>query len=436
MNMDEITKIVGTKDYYSVTSNFEQFLITIIFKKIIKKGCFYLDFDENDSKEIVNNTNDRPIRIKPPSLFIMLKIIFNPEYQICESYVQGKWFFTAGNIIDFILLLDKQDGYVSKINNFKNKHSFRWFYLYKQYIRPKPETRKSKEHYDLNPSLYQIFLGDHMLYSCAFFDKKNTSLNQAQKNKLEITMDRLAIDDSSMNILDIGCGWGTLVNYIAQNSNANVHGISIAKSQIEYANIEKDKLPSNVSNRIFFSTTDYDSFKLTEHGYFDRIVSIGMLEHVGKQKYSNFFKHVSRLLKPGGIALIHTITKHGNSPPNEWIDKYIFPGGYIPKYSEVVNGAEKANLLITESSHFHSGENYIKTLQAWSDNFIDNIDRKECVISSIVRENNYKLHPDRLDKKTRRFIRMWYFYLNAIQTIFMPLTVKPKSVHQFIFKKL
>jgi len=263
---------------------------------------------------------------------------------------------------------------------------------------------------------------EQMIYSCAFFEDDAQSLRSAQENKLDVTLSRLEIPKKkNLSVLDIGSGWGGFAFHAAAKNGATYDGISIAQSQIDFAEARRQKLKKSVANRINFHCEDFIKFRAGESDLYDRVVSIGMLEHVGKTQYRSYFDEVYRFLKPGGIAVIHSIVRRNQGISNSWIDAYIFPGGYIPQTSEVVAGIEPTGLRI-EKMHIHWGQNYRRTIQHWTENFLDNYDAcYELIVEHYTEIAADDLAEDRtrwVNHNARIAMKIWYFYLHAIQSIF------------------
>jgi cyclopropane-fatty-acyl-phospholipid synthase len=246
-------------------------------------------------------------------------------------------------------------------------------------------------HYDISESLYDLFLDANRQYSCAYFKNENDTLEQAQENKMNHITKKLNIQ-ANQKVLDIGSGWGTLAIHIAQKTNASVTGITLSENQLEYSKKKAKEL--NLGNQVEFKLADYR--ELNEK--FDRIVSVGMFEHVGRKFYRKYFNTVSKLLNDQGIALIHTIGS-SNPPrnPQPWITKYIFPGGYTPSLSQIARPIEDSGLIISDMEVLRM--HYAHTLRNWKERFLS---KKTTVL-------------EMFDEK---FFRMWEFYLASCEMAF------------------
>lgn len=240
-------------------------------------------------------------------------------------------------------------------------------------------------HYDRGNEFYELYLDKTMTYSCAYFSKPDDSLEQAQLNKYEHISRKLLLKPNE-SLLDIGCGWGGMLIYAAQNYGIAGVGITLSKNQFEYANRKIEEL--GLQNKLKVLYQDYRRL----NDKFDKIVSIGMMEHVGKKFIPTFIRKVSDLLKSGGLALLHTIGKDTPSAGDPWTFNYIFPGAYIPALHEIVKevGNTGFSILDVENLRLH----YAKTLEKWAENFEDNIEK----IRSLFDET---------------FVRQWRLFLNS-----------------------
>ena len=251
--------------------------------------------------------------------------------------------------------------------------------------------RNVAHHYDLSDRLYRLFLDKDMQYSCAYFEQPAMGLDAAQLAKKRHIAAKLALQPGQ-SVLDIGCGWGGMALHLARNHNARVTGVTLSREQFDVAQARTHA--ANASDKVSFQLSDYRDVA----GRFDRIVSVGMFEHVGAANFETFFATVADKLNDDGVALIHTIGRKGEfSGSNAWINKYIFPGGYIPSLSQIAAAAEAAGLWITdvESLRLH----YAETLKAWRERFQAHRDE----IRALYDE---------------RFCRMWEFYLASCEMSF------------------
>ena len=246
-------------------------------------------------------------------------------------------------------------------------------------------------HYDISDDLYDLFLDSKRQYSCAYFKNENDSLETAQNNKIDHIIKKLNLKPNQ-KVLDIGSGWGSLAIEIAKKTQCQVLGITLSESQFEYS--KKKAKQMNMGNQVEFRLCDYREVKEK----FDRIVSVGMFEHVGRKFYRTFFNKIQAILKDDGIALLHTIGSV-NPPrhPQPWITRYIFPGGYTPSLSQVTVPVEKSGLILTDLEILRM--HYSHTLRHWKERFIKNKDKA-------------------IKMFDEKFFRMWEFYLTSCETAF------------------
>ena len=366
-----------------------------VLSRVIKKG----NLTWTHHNGIVNHYGDGSgdsIKIRTTKEFSEIKLLLNPSIQFGESYMNGSLIIDEGRIHDLLKILftnskvdvDHWIMHLSKnIRFILNKFSV-GNYLSKS-------KNNVAHHYDLSDRLYELFLDQDRQYSCAYFNSPNDTLDQAQTNKKELIAKKLLLE-KDQKVLDIGCGWGGMAAYLSNRSDVNVKGITLSEEQIEYA--KKRKIEHSLDN-VEYELQDYR--KVNEK--YDRIVSVGMFEHVGTNHYQEFFNKVYDLLNDTGVALIHTIGRLSEPSTNDpWIEKYIFPGGYIPALSETVSKIEKSGLSMTDIQilKFH----YAETLKRWRYNFYDNIEK----VKEIYDE---------------KFCRMWDFYLSSSQASFEESTL-------------
>jgi len=263
-----------------------------------------------------------------------------------------------------------------------------------------------EEHYDTGNDLFEKMLDPTMCYSCAYWKDADT-LEQAQRNKMDLICRKAGLKEG-MKVLDIGCGWGSLAEHAVRNYGVEVVGITVSKEQKKLAEDRCAGLP------IEFILQDYRDLT----GQYDRILSVGMFEHVGLKNYQVYFDKCNELLIPGGMFVLHTIgTNRSHKMSDPWIKKYIFPGGKIPSMSQICSQLEKS-FVVEDVQNF--GPDYDRTLMAWKQNFIDNYDSLK-------------------DKYDERFYRMWMYYLNVsaasfrarYNQLFQLVLSKPHSPERF-----
>lgn len=247
-------------------------------------------------------------------------------------------------------------------------------------------------HYDLSDQLYGLFLDQDKQYSCAYFTSPDDTLEDAQAAKKRHIASKLLLNKAGLSVLDIGCGWGGMALELATEYGADVLGVTLSENQIAVARQRAES--ARLSHRCRFELVDYRALS----GIYDRMVSVGMFEHVGAAYYPTFFGKVKQLLSDDGVMLLHFIGRlDGPGATNPWIAKYIFPGGYVPALSEVMRAVEKSGLYVTDVEVLRL--HYAETLKEWRRRFLANRDKILCLYDE-------------------RFCRMWEFYLAGAEMAF------------------
>lgn len=360
--------------------------------RLIKDDGFEL-IDANSKSYLIGKPKkENPIRFKILDKTLHWKLLINPDLYLGEGYTDGSIVIENGTLTEFLDIAIKNIGRDSANSITNALDKFRRIY---RYITNFNLIGKSKQnvahHYDLSNKFYDLFLDEKRQYSCAYFKNENDTLEVAQNNKIDHIIKKLNLKPNH-KVLDVGCGWGTLALDIAKKTQCEVVGITLSKNQLEYAQQKAREM--NLENQVEFRLEDYR--QLSEK--FDRVVSVGMFEHVGRKFYSKYFNKVFDFLNEDGVALIHTIGSI-NPPrgPQPWITKYIFPGGYTPSLSEVSLPIEKSGLIISDLEVLRA--HYAHTLRSWKDRFMS---KKEQVL-------------EMFDEK---FFRMWEFYLVGCEMSF------------------
>lgn len=313
----------------------------------------------------------------------------DPEMALGETYMAGQWRPQRGRLADLLELL---------LRSFPETHPRGLQRLgaglskvLQQWNRVGRSHRNAARHYDLDESLFRQFLDRDMHYSCAYFPQRDISLEQAQQEKCQHIMAKLRIEPSQ-RVLDIGSGWGGLALFLAEQAGAHVTGLTLSREQLRVA--QQRAAERGLQGQVQFRLEDYRAHR----GSYDRIVSVGMFEHVGQPQYETFFGQLAKLLTHDGIALLHTIGRRG--PPgntNSWIRKYIFPGGYNPAASEVLRAIEHGGFAATDLEILRL--HYAWTVAAWQQRFQE----RRTAIAARMGEP---------------FCRMWEFYLAASEAAF------------------
>ena len=360
--------------------------------KLFKEDGFIL-IDANSNKYIIGNPKKEvPITLKLLDKKLHYKLLIYPDLYFGEAYTDGTLEIENGSLTDFLEMAMKNIGR-NEINIFgKVLKKIRGTY---RYLTNFNIAKKSKDnvahHYDISDDLYDLFLDPKRQYSCAYFKSENESLETAQNNKIEHLIKKLNLKPNQ-KVLDIGSGWGSLAIEIAKKTKCEVTGITLSENQYKYS-LNKVK-ENNLENQVQFKLADYRNLREK----FDRIVSVGMFEHVGRKFYKTFFRQVNNLLNHDGLALIHTIGSiNGPRDPQPWINKYIFPGGYTPSLSELALPIEKSGLIVTDIEVLRM--HYAHTLRHW---------KERCI------SNKSKI----LEMFDEKFFRMWEFYLTSCELVF------------------
>jgi cyclopropane-fatty-acyl-phospholipid synthase len=342
--------------------------------------------------EIFGNGAGPPLGVKILDGGAERRLMLNPALALGELYMDGRVVLTKGGLYDLLALgarnLAALDGQPWAKALAKARIAIRGLHQRNNRLRAK---RNVASHYDLDQRLYNLFLDPDRQYSCAYFEYPGQSLDEAQTAKKRHLASKLLAKDGAKT-LDIGCGFGGLALYLAGVAGANVTGVTLSEEQFAVATDRAHE--TGLADRVEFRLQDYRDVPEK----FDRIVSVGMFEHVGVNHYDEFFTKVRGLLKDDGVMLLHSIGR--NSVPgvtNAWIRKYIFPGGYIPSLSEVLPAIERAGLYVTDIEILRL--HYAETLRAWRERFMARWDDAK------------KLYDE-------RFCRMWEFYLAGSETSF------------------
>lgn len=371
------------------------YLLSAFLKRLIKKGTLHI-IDASGHTHTFAGTPEPEVTIRLHSRALYWKLALKPEVQAGEAYMDGTLTIEHGkNIRDFLDLALQNMVWHPDSPFHKQAAGPRRFGRWLHQFNPKSRSQKNvAHHYDLSRHLYELFLDADRQYSCAYFSSDADTLEQAQLNKKTHIAAKLLLKPGH-RVLDIGCGWGGMALYLNRIAKAKVTGITLSREQIQFA--EERSAAEGVADQVSFRLQDY---RLVSEKY-DRIVSVGMFEHVGLPQYPTFFKKIYELLEDDGVALLHTIGRaDGPGDTNAWIRKYIFPGGYSPSLSEISEAVERAGLYMTDIEVLRL--HYAKTLHEWFRRVQKN--RAEIV----------KLYDE-------RFARMWEFYLAASEMTFQYL---------------
>jgi cyclopropane-fatty-acyl-phospholipid synthase len=333
-----------------------------------------------------------PVEIRFESRAALARLMLHPELRLGEAYMHGEFTLEQGTIADLleVLMSQHQSEHFPFLARPRSmlRYGRRRLDQYNHRLRAR---RNVAHHYDLDGRLYSLFLDSDRQYSCAYFESPGASLDDAQLAKKRHLAAKLLVEPGQ-RVLDIGSGWGGLALYLAENCAARVTGVTLSEEQFKLARGRASE--RQMSDRVEFRLQDYRD--LAEP--FDRIVSVGMFEHVGVGHFGEFFRQCGRLLAENGVMVLHSIGRsEGPNATNPWIDKYIFPGGYIPALSEVLPAIERASLLVTDIEILRL--HYAETLKQWRERFMARA------------EEARRLYDE-------SFVRMWEFYLAASEMAF------------------
>lgn len=367
-------------------------LLARFLATVIDQGDFTLIDSRGRAHNLGDGTAPR-VAIRLYDLATERRLLINPRLAAGEAYMDGTLTIEEGTLFDLIDLIGRN------IESFE-RHWFsdfsasvsRMFRRLQQYNPVGKAQRNVAHHYDLSDDLYDLFLDSDRQYSCAYFDGSNCDLERAQMDKKRHIAAKLLLNEPGLKVLDIGSGWGGMGLYLAKETGADVTGITLSTQQHKVS--QKRAADLGLSDRVRFKLQDYRY----ESNTYDRIVSVGMFEHVGAVHYLEYFEKARELLKDDGVFLLHSIGRMG--PPgvtNPWLRKYIFPGGYTPALSETLAAIEKAGLWVTDIEILRL--HYAETLHHWYDRFM------------AQREKALELYDE-------RFCRMWEFYLIGCEIAF------------------
>ena len=360
-------------------------LIGRLIDKLLKRGSITL-VTPDGKRETYGPGGGQALTIRFADRKVPFDILKNPRLGLGEAYMDGRLTIEDGTILDLLELVTGsvrwEEGGKGKVIGKGKLAGLKALF---RRNKPKSARRNVAHHYDLSDELYETFLDPDRQYSCAYYTDPRNSLEQAQADKKAHIAAKLYLKPGQ-RVLDIGCGWGGMALYLNRVADVDVLGITLSEQQLKVARRRAEE--AGVADRVKFELIDYRHLE----GQFDRIVSVGMFEHVGLAHYEEFFGKCRELLKPDGVMLLHTIGKVGKAAksPDPFTDKYIFPGYYLPSLSDMCAASERRRLIASdvETLRLH----YAYTLREWLRRF------------TAAREQMVKLYDE-------RFFRMWEFYL-------------------------
>jgi cyclopropane-fatty-acyl-phospholipid synthase len=357
-------------------------------RRVIREGDLRVRLPSGETIRLGDGTGS-PVVVRITSRWWAMRIATHPSMALGEAYMDGGLVMEEGGIHDLVDLIGRN----AKYRPLKRAGALsRWWLDWRLQTNARAAARRNvAHHYDLSVDLYRRFLDPDLQYSCAYFAEPGMSLDAAQVAKKQHLAAKLLLQ-RGQTVLDIGCGWGGLALSLAKAADVQVDGITLSTEQVATARWRAET--TGLADRARFSLTDYRDVA----GPYDRIVSVGMFEHVGRPNYQAYFDQVARLLKDDGVAVIHSIGRADGPAFNQpWVEKYIFPGGYIPALSEVLPCVERAGLIVADVEILRL--HYAETLRCWLERFA--AQRAEVV----------RMYDE-------RFCRMWEFYLSASELAF------------------
>ncbi len=375
-------------------------LFTKMVNTLVKTGTLTIKMPSGEMQTFGNGTAPK-VTVHLTQSSLLRKLILNPELAMGEAYMDQTMIIENDDVRGLLTLAIRNNELGNQIWWQKFAAKAR---LWKRRIDQRNPLRTAREnvehHYDLSVDLYDIFMEEDKQYTCAYFQNDDDTLEQAQRNKKAHIARKLLLEPG-MKVMDIGCGWGGLSITLARDYGVHVVGVTLSEVQRQTA--MKRAHAAGVGHMIEFRLCDYRD--VDEE--FDRIVAVGMMEHVGEPQYPEFFAQIRKNLTEDGVALIHFIGR--SSPPDTlspWFQKYIFPGGYAPAMSEVLTAVEKQNLVNCDIEVWRG--HYERTLREWQHRFETNLDQ----VRNLYDE---------------RFVRMWRYYLIASELSF-------SEMHQVLFQ--
>jgi cyclopropane-fatty-acyl-phospholipid synthase len=368
-------------------------LLSPLLRHLMRRGTLRVIDSDNQLHVFAGAEPWKTVTMRFHDSAVARELLLNGPLKLGETFMDGRLTIEDASLYDLLELVGGNMALgpphpIMRIGDMVG----RWLRSFQQYNPLWKSRQNVAHHYDLSDTLYNLFLDTDRQYSCAYFNDPGDPLEEAQANKKRHLASKLRLEHGQ-KVLDIGSGWGGLALYLAQEADVEVTGITLSTEQLRVA--ERRAQAMGLSERVKFELIDYR--ELTGRR-FDRIVSVGMFEHVGVVHYPAFFQKIKELLTDDGIALLHSIGRaDGPGFTNPWIRKYIFPGGYSPAISEVVPVVEKTGLWLTDIEVLRL--HYAETLKNWRARFLAHRERVKAIYDE-------------------RFCRMWEFYLAGSEVAF------------------
>jgi cyclopropane-fatty-acyl-phospholipid synthase len=365
--------------------------LDLLLRRIVRTGDLTL-IDSQGVPQRYGDGGGPPIVVRIADKRLEWRLLLDPHLALGEGYMNGQLRMECGQVYDLLALLAR---------NVQQRPAPNWTsafdaarFLMRRIMQFNPIARARRNvarHYDIDGAIYDLFLDRDRQYSCGYFTDDIAGLDEAQLAKKRHIAAKLALA-AGQRVLDIGSGWGGLGIYVAKTARADVTGVTLSREQLSISNQRAAR--EGLQRSVRFELKDYRKIG----GCFDRVVSVGMFEHVGVNHYARYFRKIRELLAEDGVALVHSIGR--SKPPtatHPFIAKYIFPGGYIPALSEMVHAIERSGLIIADIEILRL--HYAKTLRAWRERFLANWDKAAAI-------------------RDETFCRMWEFYLAGSEAAF------------------
>ncbi len=375
-------------------------LLSRLLRQYVREGSLRV-VDAAGRAEIFGEMADPRVTVRLLDRWTEYRVALRPTLAVGEAYMDGRLIVEEGTLYDLLEILSANYKSFDRMPIYALSHRLSRLWRGVQQFNPIPRARANvAHHYDLSGELYDLFLDPDRQYSCAYFLDEDDGLEQAQEAKKRHIAAKLLLEPGQ-RILDIGSGWGGLGLSLAQAEDVEVTGLTLSEEQYRLA--EQRARDAGLSSRLRFALCDYREAS----GTYDRIVSVGMFEHVGVRHYRAFFRKVKQLLDEDGVMLLHSIGRmEAPGSSNAWMRKYIFPGGYTPALSEVLRAVEAAGLWVTDIEILRL--HYADTLRAWRQRFAANRDEVARIYD-------------------QRFCRMWEYYLTGCECAF-------RNMNQMVFQ--
>ena len=368
-------------------------VVMTVMRRFIRSGQLIINTPSGGRERLGNSDNGPVAEITVRDRATLVRLVMRPDLEFGEAYMDGRLTTGEGGLEPLMdLIMTNSDVWAYHWAGRTTLYFGHLLAALRHLNRPGRARRNVAHHYDLTDDLFESFLDPWRQYSCAYFHRRDDTLEMAQVTKLARIAAKMDLQNGQ-NVLDIGCGWGGLARALAIcREKVNVTGITLSERQLAHA--RRAATDAGMSDALDFRLLDYRR----QTGRFDRIVSIGMLEHVGPRNYPAYFGRIANLLVPDGVALIHSIAVHRHARPvNRWLTRYIFPGGFLPSIEQLVRAAEAQGMKILDMEVMRG--HYADTLKQWRRRFLAGSDRLAAC-------------------HDRRFVRMWEFYLLGCEYFF------------------